>query len=141
MVKILIVEDEHIIALDLQARLKRLGYEVVGAVPSGKEALEGVAVARPDLALMDITLEGNMDGVQAGKRLREGFHIPVIYLTAHVDEATMQRAKITHPFGYLVKPYEEKTLHRTIQMALYTHQMEQKLQESQERLRDSEERY
>ncbi len=141
MVKILIVEDEHIIALDLQARLKRQGYDVVGAVPSGEKALERAAVARPDLVLMDITLEGNMDGVQAGKRLREGFHIPVIYLTAHVDEATMQRAKITHPFGYLVKPYEEKTLHRTIQMALYTHQMEQKLQESQERLQASEERY
>src|SRR5258708_38015533 len=101
MVKILIVEDEHIIALDLQARLKRQGYDVVGAVPSGEKALERAAVARPDLVLMDITLEANIYGVQDGKRLREAFHIPVLYLTPHADEATMQIAKIPRPFGYL----------------------------------------
>ena len=127
MTKILIVEDERIIALDLQARLERLGYDVLGVVSSGEDVLKHMAMCRPDVALMDITLKGEMDGIEIGQQLRDQFHVPVIYLTAHDDDATVKRAKITHPFGYLVKPYQEKTLHRTIQMALHNHQLERKL--------------
>lgn len=117
--KILIVEDESIVALDMQARLKRLGYQVVGIASSGEEAIEMAGKELPDLALMDIRLRGDMDGVDTARHLRQSFDIPVVYLTAYADTATLERAKITEPFGYLVKPFEEREMHSTIEMALY----------------------
>lgn len=116
---ILIVEDESIVALDLEARLSGLGYQVVGIADSSQAALELAETRHPDLTLMDIRLNGAMDGVETAQQLRDRFDIPVIYLTAYADEATLQRAKVTEPFGYLLKPFEERELYSTVEMALY----------------------
>ncbi len=128
-VRILIVEDEGIIAQDLQATLTKLGYEVPGIAVVGQEAIEMAAELRPNLVLMDIVLWGGMDGVEAAKHIRERLHIPVIFLTAHSDSATLQRAKVTEPYGYLVKPLVERELRIGIEMALHKHKMERQAAE------------
>jgi len=133
--RILIVEDEGIIALDLQAALTRLGYVVVGIAAEGEKALQKVAEHHPDLVLMDINLKGEMDGVAAAEQILKRFGTPVIYLTAYGDEATLQRARITQPFGYQLKPYDERELHLTIRMGLYRKQLEQKLERSERKFR------
>ncbi len=130
--RILVVEDEAIVAMSLQARLENLRYAVVGVVASGEEAIERAADLSPDLILMDIRLSGTMDGIQAAELIRARFDIPVVYLTAFADEATLQRAKLTGPFAYLLKPVEERALHTAIEVALYKHGMETKLKESEE---------
>jgi two-component system cell cycle sensor histidine kinase/response regulator CckA len=127
--QLLIVEDDNIIAMELADRLKNLEYGVCAKVPSGKEAIAQTDELRPDLVLMDIRLKGAMDGVDAAAEIRKQFDIPVIYLTAYADANTLERAKITEPYGYIIKPFEEKELHTTIEMALYKHQMEKKLRE------------
>jgi two-component system cell cycle sensor histidine kinase/response regulator CckA len=129
--KILIVEDENIVALDLESSLESLGYTVAGSVSSGERAVEEAGQTRPDLVLMDITLKGTMDGMQAAAKIRERFDIPVIYLTAHADEATLQRAKLTQPLGYLLKPFEDRDLHSSIEIALYKHKMDRRLRQSE----------
>src|SRR5690242_10206984 len=126
--KILIVEDESIVALDLQERLTRLGYQVIGMATSGGEAICLAEAWHPNLVLMDIRLKGVMDGIETAQELRARFNTPVIYLTAHADDATLQRAKTTEPFGYLTKPFEERELHAALDMALYKIQMERRLQ-------------
>lgn len=126
--KILIVEDEGIVALDMQARLNRLGYQCVGIPNSGEDAIKLAAEHRPDVALMDIRLRGNMDGVETAQQLRVQFDIPVVYLTAYTDETTLQRAKVTEPLGYLVKPFEERELSSTLEMALYKLEMDRRSQ-------------
>lgn len=133
--RILVVEDESIVALDIQDRLESLGYEVPITVASGEKAIEQAGVLRPDLVLMDIQLQGRMDGVEAADQIRRLFGIPVIYLTANADHPTVERAKVTEPFGYVIKPFEERELHTTIEVALYKHQAEHKLVESEERYR------
>lgn len=133
-VRMLVVEDERIVSMDLQGRLKSMGYEVVGAAVSGEEAIEKAGALHPDMILMDIMLDGQLDGIQAAEIIRSRFGIPVIYLTAYADTATLERAKITEPFGYILKPFEERELHGHIEIALYKNRMEK-------RLRDSEERY
>ena len=132
-VRILIVEDETIVALDLKNSLTILGYDVVGMATSGLQAVEKAKKERPDLVLMDIILKGEMDGVQTARAIRSHLNIPVIFLTACVDEKTLQRAKVTEPFGYLIKPFEERELHSHIEIALYKHRMERELRESEER--------
>ncbi len=132
-IRILVVEDETIVALDLQNSLKVLGYEVVGTASSGVEAIARAEKARPDLVLMDIILKGDMDGVETAESIRSRMDIPVIFLTACADEKTLQRAKVTEPFGYLIKPFEERELHGHIEIALYKHRMEKQLRESEER--------
>jgi len=132
-VRILIVEDETIVALDLQRSLEMLGYEVVGMAPSGEVAIAKAVSVRPDLVLMDIMLKGEMDGVQAAEEIRSQLNIPVIFLTACADESTLQRAKVTDPFGYMIKPFEDRDLHSHIEIALYRHRMERRLRESEER--------
>jgi diguanylate cyclase (GGDEF)-like protein/PAS domain S-box-containing protein len=132
-VRILVVEDETIVALDLKNSLKVLGYDVVGTACSGEEAIAKADQTRPDLVLMDIILKGNMDGVQAADSIRSTLNIPVIFLTACADERTLQRAKVTEAFGYLLKPFEERELHGHIEIALYKHHMEKALRESEER--------
>ena len=132
---ILIVEDERVVGWDIQTKLEGMDYEVSGIVASGEEALAKVEVKRPDLVLMDIRLEGNMDGIEAADIIREKYNLPVIFLTAYVDEDTLGRAKITQPFGYLLKPFDERQLHTTIKMALYKHKMENALRESEARFR------
>ncbi|HCV42193.1 MAG TPA: hypothetical protein DGH68_01825 [Bacteroidetes bacterium] len=133
--RIVIVEDENITALDIRSRLQGLGYQVLATASSGGEALEKVAEFRPDLVLMDIVLKGSMDGVQAAGMIRSQHNIPVVYLTAFSDNDTLQRARVTEPFGYVLKPFEERDLHSTIEMALYKHRMEEKQRASEERYR------
>jgi PAS domain S-box-containing protein len=129
--RILIVEDEGIEALDLQHRLIGLGYPAPDIAFTAEEAVQKAGEAAPDLVLMDIMLHGETDGVTAAARIQALFDIPIIYITAYADEETLQRAKITEPYGYLVKPYKERELHITIDVALYKHRMERKLKESE----------
>jgi two-component system cell cycle sensor histidine kinase/response regulator CckA len=131
-ISVLIVEDENIVAKDIAARVARQGYTVAAVVGTGEEAVQLVETIRPDLILMDIMLKGAMDGIEATQKIRERFDMPVVYLTAYADEKTLQRAKVTEAFGYLLKPFEERELHITIEMALYKHQMERRLREREE---------
>jgi PAS domain S-box-containing protein len=130
---ILIVEDERVVARDLQNRLTRMGYRVVGVTRSGAEAIQLATELRPDLVLMDIRLEGVMDGVTAAQEIRNRLQLPVVYLTAYADEETLQRARVTEPFGYILKPFAERELRTAIEMAVYKHQAERKLRESERR--------
>ena len=132
MTKLLVVEDEGIVAKDIQIRLGNLGYEVAAVASSGEEAIQKAAETHPDLVLMDITLKGEMDGIEAAEEIISRYDIPVVYLTAHTDEKTLQRAKITEPFGYILKPFGEKDLYSTIEISLHRHKMEKKLKESEE---------
>src|SRR5438132_351234 len=122
--RILVVEDERIVARDIQASLQNLGYTVTALAASAEEALRNVAANPPELVLMDIRLTGESDGIQAAARIRADYHLPVIFLTAYADQQTIQRAKITEPFGYLLKPFEERELQTAIEMALYKHRSE-----------------
>ncbi len=128
---ILVVEDEHIVAKDIATRLKRRGYTVVAIAATAKEAIEEAGRHRPDLVLMDIMLKGDVDGITAADRIRTLFDLPIVYLTAYADENTLQRAKVTDAFGYILKPFEERELSITIEMALYKHRMEARLRESE----------
>jgi len=133
--RILIVEDEAIVAKSIENRLMRLGYTVPAIAFSGTEAIQKVAETRPDLVLMDIKLQGEMDGVQAAKEIRDRFDVPVVYLTAYADKTTLQQAKITDPFGYLLKPFGVRELSNVIEMAIYKHKLEKQLKESKARYR------
>ena len=118
---ILIVEDEAIVAEDLAGRLRRLGYAVAGTTDLGEEALRLTQELRPSLVLMDIHLAGTMDGVAAAARIRQECGVPVIYLTASSDRATIDRAKVSGPFGFILKPFEDRELESHIEMALSKH--------------------
>jgi diguanylate cyclase (GGDEF)-like protein/PAS domain S-box-containing protein len=131
--KILIVEDEKIIALDLQRRLERFGYSVVGMASDGMEAVALAKEREPDIILMDIMLAGSMDGIEAAGQIRDRYAIPVIFLTAYTDEKTLERAKEVEPFGYILKPFKERELYTTIDIALYKNSIDKKLRK-QERL-------
>jgi signal transduction histidine kinase len=127
---ILIVEDEWVIALDIKQHLTKLGYSVSGTANSAEKALELVAAAKPDLVLMDIYLQGNKSGIEAADQIRQQFHLPVVFLTAHADEATLTEAIATHPYGYIVKPFEEQELIIAIQVALANHRAEQAVRQA-----------
>lgn len=129
--RILIVEDERIIADDIRASLEALDYEVADIASSGEEAIKKAVDLRPDLVLMDIILKGNIDGIKAAMHIRSNYNIPVVYLTSHSDEATFRRARESGPFGYILKPFEDRDLRTTIEMALYNAQMEKVLKDSQ----------
>ena len=129
--KILVVEDERIVASDLRNRIERLGYCVVGMASTGEEAIQMAVSAQPDLVLMDITLRGEIDGVEAADRIRRLHEVPVVYVTAHSDEHTLHRAKITEPFGYVLKPFEERELHTTMEMALYKSSTDRRLRDNE----------
>jgi PAS domain S-box-containing protein/putative nucleotidyltransferase with HDIG domain len=131
--RILIVEDDGIIARHLQAVLKKFGYQVQGMVPSGEEALAMAEGELPDLVLMDIELAGEMDGVQTAEQFQARFQTPVVYLTAFAGDQLVQRAKLTNPFGYITKPFEERHLHATLELALQKHRYERELQANHER--------
>jgi diguanylate cyclase (GGDEF)-like protein/PAS domain S-box-containing protein len=133
--RIMVVEDERIIALHLRQQLEKLGYQVVGVVASGEQALENVRALEPDVMLMDIHIEGALDGIETAARMPEDLQIPVVYLTAYSEEATLARARATRPYGYLLKPFAERELHATIQMVLERRSAEMALRESEERLR------
>jgi diguanylate cyclase (GGDEF)-like protein len=132
---ILLVEDNVIVAFDMQQRLQQLGYQVQGIVASGEEAVETVARQAPSLILMDIFLDGRMDGIEAAQRILEKSQIPIIFLTGHDDEETLGRAKITETFGYIIKPAKPRDLHVAIEIALYKHAASQALQKSEQQYR------
>ncbi|MBN2380674.1 PAS domain S-box protein [candidate division WOR-3 bacterium] len=132
---ILVVEDISVTALDIKNRLLEYGYSVCGVVTSGEEALLETERLRPDLVLMDIILQGKIDGVEAAEKIKEELNIPVVYLTAHMDNATLDRARLTEPFGYIVKPFETREMVSTLELALYRHKIERALKESEERYR------
>ena len=132
--QIMVVEDESIVAEDMKTMLEGFGYAVPAVVFSGEEAVQKACEMQPDLVLMDIVLKGRMSGVEAVERIRAQCDIPVVYVTAYADEQTVRRAKITEPFGYLLKPFDAKELQTAIEIALYKHQMEQKLHDSEQRL-------
>ncbi|MFI4982987.1 MAG: response regulator, partial [Nevskiales bacterium] len=125
--RIMVVEDEIIVARDLARILAQLDYEVPALVTSGEEALERAAALRPDLVLMDIHLAGQMDGIAAAQAIRQQHEVPVVFLTAHSDEATFKRAEITEPYGYVLKPFEERELAIAVSVALYRHRVESRL--------------
>lgn len=126
-VRIVVVEDERIVALDIRAHLQRFGYVVAAVYASGEAILENIESDAPDLVLMDIQLQGSLDGVETAERIHKNYGIPVILLTAYADDATIERAKLTQPFAYIIKPFEERELRTAIVIALYRHEMEQKL--------------
>lgn len=126
-VKILIVEDESLVALNIRHRLEEIGYKVVSVVSQGEEAIEIAVSTRPDLALIDIRLPGRMDGIEVAEQIRTRLKIPFVYLSAYTDKETLERAKLTQPYGYIVKPFQTRELYSAIEIALYKHQSEQEL--------------
>ncbi|MDG6244953.1 MAG: response regulator [Methanolobus sp.] len=122
-VKILVVEDESIIGLNIKKKLKNFGYTVPAIVSTGKEAIKMAEITFPDLVLMDVRLKGDMDGVDTAEEIRKNFDIPIIFLTAYSDDEVLEKAKRTEPYGYIVKPFKADDLHSNIEMALYRHKM------------------
>ena len=131
--RILIVEDNRIVARDIERQLMRIGHSVVGMTGRGEDALQLALSTQPELVLMDIRLEGTVDGVDAAEQIRRHCHVPVVFLTAYADDETVGRASLTEPFGYLLKPLEDTQLRTVIEMALYKHGAERKLRESERR--------
>jgi PAS domain S-box-containing protein len=131
-VRILVVEDERIIARDIQSSLENLGYAVLAIAPSGTEAIEKALELRPDLILMDIRLKGEIDGIQAAEQIWNQLQIPIIYSTGYSDRNTLERAKTTGPFGYILKPIEERELYVTIETALHRYRLDRELQEKEQ---------
>ena len=123
-IKILVVEDESIIAKDIKMSLEDLGYDVCALVTSGESAIKKAKIKKPDLVLMDIVLKGEMDGIETAKLLRTHLNIPVVFLTAYADDNVLQQAKLTIPMAYLVKPFNDRELHSAIEIALYKHKLE-----------------
>lgn len=132
--RILIVEDDRVVARDIAQQLVRCGHVIAGSVASGEDAIAVAARAPLDLVLMDVRLEGELDGIDTATRLREAHGLPIVFLTAYADEDTVRRATVTEPFGYVLKPFEDQQLRTVVEMALYKHRAER-------RLRDSEHRY
>ncbi len=130
---VLIVEDERIVAKDMKHTLERMGYAVAATASAGAQAVKMAGELSPDLVLMDIILEGDMDGIEAAEEIRSRFRIPVVYVTAYSDEQSVARAKATEPYGYIVKPFTKETLATTIEMVLNKAEMEARLRESEER--------
>jgi two-component system, LytTR family, response regulator LytT len=124
---ILVIEDEAIVSKDIQQSLKKLGYNIVGSAATGEKAIELAIEHKPDLVLMDIMLKGDMSGIEAAEQIKEKVKIPVIYLTAYADENTLSKAKVTEPYGYIIKPFKEIDLHTSIEMALYKHSKEREI--------------
>ncbi len=118
MSKILIVEDEMIIAADISMMLTALSYEVTGITPRGEDALKSIEATRPDIVLMDVSLKGTMDGVETSHHIYDQFHIPVIFLTANTDDDTFQRAKATKPYAFITKPFRQSDLQRAIELTI-----------------------
>jgi PAS domain S-box-containing protein/putative nucleotidyltransferase with HDIG domain len=130
--RIIVVEDESIVAEDIKTSLENMGYSVPAVVSTGADAIQKAAELKPDLVLMDIMLKENMNGITAAGQIRSLFNVPVIYLTAYVDDDTLERAKLTEPFGYITKPFDERELKGAIEIALYRSRAEKRLKESRE---------
>ncbi|MDD2301943.1 MAG: response regulator [Eubacteriales bacterium] len=132
--KIMVVEDEWVVADQICRNLKDLGYTVCSTASTGEEAISKAEADRPDLILMDIVLKGEMDGIEAAERINSQFNIPILYLTAYTNQEYIERAKQTGPFGYLVKPYKERDLYASIEMALHKHRVDAKIKDYLDRL-------
>jgi signal transduction histidine kinase/CheY-like chemotaxis protein len=130
--RVLVVEDEGTIATHIQSTLRGLGHTIAATAFSGEEAIQRAIETRPDLILMDIRLQGEMDGIQAADRIHAELDVPIIYMTAFADAETLQRAKVTAPYGYILKPFEQRELNVVIEMALHKHQLEKELQTSKD---------
>lgn len=138
-INVLVVEDESIVSKDIQYSLTKLGYQVVGAAAAGDKAIELATSEHPDIILMDIMLKGEMNGVEAAEIIRKELKIPVIFLTAYADDATLDKAKIAEPYGYIIKPFKEIDLHTTIEMAIYKHQKEREIEKELDHLNELQE--
>jgi PAS domain S-box-containing protein len=132
---ILIVEDESVLALEIKNQILQMDHIVTHIYDSGEKALENIGSIRPDLVLMDIKLSGKMDGIETADNIRSQYDIPIIYMTAHSEDGTIQRAKITEPYGYLLKPIDGKDLHIAIEVALHKHYFDRRLRESERHYR------
>nr|HPR18706.1 response regulator [Candidatus Cloacimonadota bacterium] len=128
--RILIVEDEKIIAEDIKHSLLSFGYDVIGIISSGEDAVIEAQKERPDIVLMDIMLNGEMTGLEAARQIYKNYNIPALFLTAYATEEILQEAALSSPFGYLIKPFEERELKVNLDMALYKHSMEKNLRNS-----------
>ncbi|MBN3808622.1 PAS domain S-box protein [Paraburkholderia sp. Ac-20347] len=131
--RILIVEDDWVVARDIAQQMQRCGHNVIGQVATGEDALALAARDKPSLVLMDIRLEGALDGIDAARQLRAAHDVPVVFLTAYADEDTVRRATLTEPFGYVLKPFDDLQLRTVVEMALYKHDAERRLRESEQR--------
>ena len=132
--KIMVVEDERIVARDIARQLTELGYDVPATAYSGEEAVEKAGEVQPDLVLMDIVLAGKMDGTEAAEKIMATSDTQVVYLTSYADEKTFERAKITGPSGYILKPVEKRQLHVTIELALHRHTIDMNLKKNHVRI-------
>ncbi len=132
--RILLAEDESIVAMDIQHRLECMDYKVVGWVTAGNQIIPEIERTHPDLVLMDIMLKGKMDGIHAAQAIQQQFFLPVVYLTALADDNTLRRAKKTGPFGFIIKPFNDTDLHTTIELALYKFQADRILRENEQQL-------
>ena len=135
LIKVLIAEDETLVARDTENMLLNFGYEVLGIAGSGEKAVSLAGDLSPDLVLMDIHLKGTMDGVEAARRIRDVYGIPVIFVTAHADEDTLQRAKQAGPIGYFLKPFNEKELRMTVETAVFKWEMDRELRKREAQYR------
>jgi DNA-binding LytR/AlgR family response regulator len=131
---ILVVEDESIVSKDIQYSLKKLGYNVVGAAATGEKALDLAREHTPDIVVMDIMLKGEMNGIETAQIIKSELKIPVIFLTAYADESTLTKAKVTEPYGYIIKPFKEVDLHTSIEMALYKNDKEKEIEKERDLL-------
>jgi CheY-like chemotaxis protein len=129
--RVLVVEDEAVTALHLRRELTKLGYTVAGVATSGEQALKMIEETFPDVVLMDIHIQGEIDGIETAKRIPRYLHIPVIFLTAYSEDATLGRAGETHPYGYLLKPFLDRELHATIKMALVRSRADEAVRENE----------
>lgn len=133
--KIFVVEDENIVSMDIRFSLGQLGYEIAGYAVSGEEALRKIGDARPDLVLMDIHLKGEMTGIEAAREIRSRYSLPIVFLTAFADQDTLAQAQLAEPFGYILKPFDERELNSVITISLYKHRVDQNVRNLQERYR------
>ncbi len=132
MAKVMIVEDEFIIQDELKIILEEMGHTVVATASTAEKAINNAEIQNPEIILMDIRLSGKQDGIEAAKVIKERFDIPVIFITAYTDEERVERAKLTHPYGYLIKPIQERDLKVTIEMALYAAKMDAEKRQAEE---------
>jgi CheY-like chemotaxis protein len=129
--RIMIVEDEAVVALHIRQELTKLGYTVAGTATAGEQALKMIEEVFPDVILMDIHIQGELDGIETARRIPRYLHIPVIFLTAYSEDVTLKRAGETHPYGYLIKPFLDRELHATIKMALMRSRADEAVRENE----------
>lgn len=131
-VKILVVEDEAIVAEDICIRLEQLGYEIIAAVDSGQKAIDHCAQTLPDLVMMDINIKGDLDGIATAEIITKRHDVPVVFLTAYADQATLRRAKVVQPFGYITKPFQQNGLQMAVEIALQADEKEDEADEKED---------